>query len=318
MEDSSFIFSSSMIINSTLLKIFLFILIVIFFDRIIGITCEKLYNRSNDNTIYRLCYTLDSAKEDILIFGSSRAQHHFVSRVINKNTGLSCYNCGFGGEGLVFSLIQLNECLKRTIPKLIVLEVSPNILIDPETQQKLKILMPFHKRDPLIFNALTNDEMLEKVKLLSSIYPYNSTIASLITGQYKKNLDTLKGFNPLIGIIDTIGLIKEINASFPTSSIPYKNLQVLKQFIALCNNHNIKIAIVVSPLYQTNTNLDEMIKEIELTCLEFKNIYFLDYSKFDSIYLHISYFKDNLHLNYEGAQIFSEVISKRFKEIIVH
>lgn len=298
------------------LKIFVFIFIVIFFDKIGGIVCEKLYAKSKDYNIHRLRYTLDSTKQDILIFGSSRAQYHFIPSIINNTTGLTSYNCGFAGQGLLFSYIQLHESLKRYKPRLVVLEVSPNILIDPESQRKLKILTPFHKKDPVIFNALTDGEVFEKVKLLSSIYPYNSTIASLITGRYKTDLDTLNGFIPLEGKIDTIGLINEMNRSFPTTSELSEKLNVLKQFITLCNNNNIKIAIVVTPVYQSNTNLDAMTKDIESSCQGFKNLYFLNYSKLDTTFQHITYFKDKLHLNYEGAKIFSAIVSEKLKEII--
>jgi hypothetical protein len=297
------------------LKILIFVSIVVLFDKLVGATCEQLYYRSNDNNIYRLCYTLNAAREDILIFGSSRAQHHFIPRIINKNTGLSSYNCGFGGEGLLFSLIQLNEALKRYKPKLIVLEVSPNILIDPESHQKLKLLLPFSNRDPLIFDALTSGEFFERVKLLSAIYPYNSTIASLITGGFKKNIDTLKGFLPLDGKIDTLGLTDKINSQISTSVIPTERLNALKEFITLCTNHNIKIAVVVSPVYQTNGNLDKMTEQVEKTCVDFKNVHFLNYST-SNIYHWPDYFKDNLHLNAEGARIFSEDISLKLKEVL--
>jgi hypothetical protein len=303
-------------VKSNLLKLLVFITVLIASDKIIGTICQKLYYKSNDYNIYRLRYTLDSTKEDVLIFGSSRAEYHFIPETIQQNTGLSTYNCGFGGEGLLFSFIQLSESLKRYKPKLVVLEVSPNVLIDPESQQKLKILMPFSKKDPIIYNALTNEELFERVKLLSSIYPYNSTIASLITGGYKRNTDTLNGFTPVNGIIDTAGLADYINRLFPTTSIPAERLNVLRQFIAVCNDNDIKLVVVVSPVYQSNTNLETMIREIKAVCTPSKNFYFLNYCKLGSVHQNRNYFKDNLHLNYEGAKVFSETVSKDLKEIV--
>jgi hypothetical protein len=302
--------------RSKIVRLLVFVLLVVASDKIIGRICEKLYYKSNDYNIHRLRYTLDSTREDILILGSSRAQYHFIPSIIDQNTGLRSYNCGFGGEGLVFSFIQLKESLKRYKPRLVVLEVSPNILIDPESQQKLKILMPFSKKDPLIYDALTKEEMTERVKLMSSIYPYNSTIASLITGRYKPNVDTTGGFMPLQGVIDTIGINSKINVAFPSTSIPQDRLDVLKQFITTCTNSNIKLLIVVSPVYQANQNLDEMTQYIETTCKEYNKAYFLNYSKLEGVHQNPLYFKDNLHLNYDGAKVFSEVVSKKFKEII--
>lgn len=302
--------------KSNLIKVLIFIVILVVGDRLLGAVCSKLYSQSNDYTIYRLRYTLDSTKEDILVFGSSRAQYHFVPSIIRQQTGLSVYNCGFGGEGLLFSLIQLNETLKRYTPKLVVLEVSPNVLIDPETNEKLKILMPFSKKDPLIFNALTSEEPIEKIKLVSSIYPYNSTIASLLTGSFKPNVDTLNGFWPLDGMIDTVGVANYMNNSFPNSSIPEERISYLHQFIKTCNDKSVKLAIVISPVFQSNKNLDEMTRFIEKSCMNYNNVHFYDYLKLDSTYQRIPFFKDNLHLNSLGAKVFTETFTKKINEII--
>ena len=219
---------------------------------------------------------------------------------------------------MLFSLIQLNESLKRYKPKLIVVEVSPNVLLDPKSLQKLKILNPFYKKDSLIYDALTEDGTFEKVKFLSSIYPFNSTIVADLRGYFKQNKDSLNGFVPLSGVIDTNGLVRQINMDFSRPIIPSEKFIALKRLITLCNNNNIKIVIVVSPVYQTNNNLDEMTNQIKTICLQYKNIYFLDYSKHEHIYKQNKLFYNYLHLNYSGAKMFSEAISNELKDIIVH
>jgi len=66
-----------------------------------------------------------------------------------------------------------------------------------------------------------------------------------------------------------------------------------------------------------NKNFDGMMTQIKRMCLQQnKNVYFLDYSRYKSLYKQPVYFKDNLHLNYNGAKIFSEAISKELKEIV--
>lgn len=296
-----------------ILKFFTFVFLIILLDKIVGLACEKLYYKSNDYTIHKLCYTLDSTREDILIFGSSRAEHHFIPTILDREIGLSSYNCGFGGEGLVFSYIQIKETLKRYKPKTIVLEISPNILIDPESQQKLKMLMPFNNKDPFISAALTKDSILEKFKLLSYIYPYNSTIASLITGSFKQKTDTLKGFRPLVGTVDTSGLFNRIKVSFSTSSIPAERLADLKNILSFCSSNNVQTIAVMTPIFETNKNYDDMSKQIELICRQFKNVSFLDFGKDNDFYENRKYFKDNLHLNYQGAELFSEKFSKKLR-----
>ncbi len=292
-----------------------FVLIVFLFDRILGFVSQGLYNTTKDYTISKLRYTIDSTKQDILILGSSRAQHHFIPDIFENNTGYSTFNCGFGGQGLQFSYIQLYESLKRYKPKIVVIDISPNVLLDPDSQQKLKILLPFFQRDTLIYNALTNRKSSEKLKFISSIYPYNSTIVSLIRGYIKQNNDSLNGFIPLTGLIDTTDLTKQINAGFPGTIIPDEKFYYLKALISLCKENNISTVAVVSPIYQTNEDLDHMVGQIEKSCESLNGLYFFDLSKYSEIYKHMNLFKDNLHLNLDGAIVYSEVLSQKLKSI---
>ena len=128
---SLFIFNFSKVMHSKISRILIFLLIVIIADRLIGFSLQKLYQNSNDLGIAKIRYTIDSTWQDVLIFGSSRAQHHYIPDTITSLTGLSTYNCGIGGQGLAFSFIQIHETLKRYKPKLIVLDLSPNIILDP-------------------------------------------------------------------------------------------------------------------------------------------------------------------------------------------
>ena len=38
---------------------------------------------------------------DVLIMGSSRAHHHYVPEIISDSLGLSCYNTGKDGNGII-------------------------------------------------------------------------------------------------------------------------------------------------------------------------------------------------------------------------
>jgi len=300
-------------VKNRLGKFFIFILIVISLDSFIGFFCKKLYYKSKDFTIAKLRYTLDSTKEDILILGSSRAEHHFVPKIIKENLGLSVYNCGIGGEDLDFSLIQLYESLKRYKPKVIIAEVSPSSLSLPNPKENLKVLLPYYKKSPLIFNALTNNAPLEKLKFISTIYPFNSTISSLLKGIFKHPSDSLNGLLPLYGNIDTNGLANKIYAGLP-SAFPSEKFNNLKQLISLCQHESLPLFIVNSPVYLTNSNYDAISNQIENICLVSKNVRYLNYSNCNLVYNQISFFKDHTHLNYQGAKIFSEVLSKDLKK----
>jgi hypothetical protein len=297
-------------------KVLIFLSIVFTFDRIGGFCLRSIYTKSNEYTFAKLRYSLDSTNQDILIFGSSRVHHHFNPIIVEKYTGFKTYNCGFDGEGLLFSYIQLHKTLLRYKPKVVVLELSPNVIIDPDYQEKLNILLPYFKSDELIYHALTNNQPYEKIKFISSIYPFNSTIANLLKGSLKNShTNIVNGFLPLYGTIDTFGLTNKINTSFNCNTIPLEKLDYLREFILLCHNYSIPLITVVSPIYQTNKNLDQMISQINTYCRKY-NIVFFNFSKSKYTSLNSNLFKDNLHLNAEGAKFFSEDFSQKLNIFI--
>jgi hypothetical protein len=296
-------------------KILIFILLLFTADKAIGFICKKLYAGSNDFFISKLRHTLNAANEDVLILGSSRAEYHFIPGIIRDSTGLSVYNCGIGGADLLFSRIQLSESLKRYKPKYIIIEASPSSFYIPNADNNRKMLLPFYKNDTLVYNTLTNHRVFEKIKFVSSIYPYNSTIVSLVKGFFKENTDSLNGFLPADGVIDTAGMMNTVDESFSSSSLPPEKFIYLKQLIDVCEKNNIKLIVASSPVYLANINHDEMVEQIKTFCGQFKNLVYVDYSKLEKTYMQQNFFKDNSHLNYDGAKIFSTVFAEDFKKI---
>jgi hypothetical protein len=299
-----------------LLKIFIFIVLLIAADKAIGFICGKLYHQSNDFSIAKLRHTLNSANEDVLILGSSRTEYHFIPSIVTDSTGLSVYNCGIGGADLLFSRIQLNETLKRHRPKYIIVESSPSSFFIPNADNNRKMLLPFYKKDTLIYNTLTNNNPSEQIKFLSSIYPYNSIIASLLKSVFKSNTDSLNGFLPASGIIDTSGLTSALNQSFSTSSLPTEKFNYLGRLIEVCAVNNIKVIVISAPIYLANDNHDRMAGQLKAFCEQYTNLVYFDYSKYEKTYKQIDLFKDNSHLNYEGAKVFSKAFAGDFKKII--
>ncbi|MBP6870599.1 MAG: hypothetical protein KBC43_01210 [Bacteroidales bacterium] len=297
--------------NSWTFKTLVFLLLLFGLDRITGFCLARLYHTSNYYDYAKLRYTLDSTDQDILIFGSSRAVNQFDSRIISKKTGMSTYNCGFGGQGLQFSYIQMAETFKRYTPKIIILDISPNILLDPKSNDKLKILLPYFKKDTLIYNALTGNDYKEKLKFISAIFPYNSTILYMLRKFHEDFNDSLKGFIPIHRMLDTANLSVQIDKQFPGSVITEANFTHLDQIINLCKSNDVQLVVVICPIYRLNENLKKHTGHIKDHINQnFKEIQLMDYSQHPMFLHEEKLFSDNLHLNYEGAKMFSEVFSE--------
>lgn len=286
------------------LKITLFVLLILLADKFIGKALEKIYQTSNDLAISKIRYTLKETGEDILIFGSSRAQHHYIPDTISEITGHTAYNCGLGGQGLSFSLIQISETLKRYSPQIIIFDVSPNILLDRNSDQKLKILGPYYHNNDLIRGMLNQNSKFERLKYVSSIYPYNGLLYSLILGLvYSPDVNS-KGYTPISGVMDA-DLISGENLE-NNYEILAKNMEYLEEITNTCQKNKVDLWLLISPIYKITQGDLEIIKDLGIFAKQ-QCVHLLDFSK-NILFSNRLLFKDNLHLNTSGAKIYSRIV----------
>ena len=55
-------------------------------DFIIGTTLKHFYFNASSGLLHSATYSINETEEDILILGSSRAVHHYDTKVIEENT----------------------------------------------------------------------------------------------------------------------------------------------------------------------------------------------------------------------------------------
>ena len=108
-----------------LLKLVLFLAIIVALDFAYGI-CMDRYRRSirtgvtglDNEALYR-------TTAPVLVFGSSRAWHHYDPRILRDSLGLDVYNCGVNSMGIQFFYPRLHQILRRYTPRVIIYDSSP-------------------------------------------------------------------------------------------------------------------------------------------------------------------------------------------------
>lgn len=300
--------------RAILFKGLVFLAFVVAADTLMGFLCKKLYQNSNDVPTRKLKHTMYSTHEDILIMGSSRAECHLVSAVVSRKTGMTVYNCGVGGTDPQFTLIQINQAFKRYRPKLIIMELSPNIFFQKEAANRIKLLLPFYKEDSMIYNSLVRNDPFARVKLLSSTYPYNSTIGASMRGVFKSNHDTLKGFLPMVGSINVEHEIAYTNSFYSMPEIPESKLVQVKRMLDMCVKNGVKVMVVSTPVFYMNDNYKRMIGQIKTVCESYKGIEYYDYTRYNKTFGVPQYFYDNSHLNTAGALMFTNEFADTVNE----
>jgi len=284
----------------------LFVGIIIFVD-LIGGQILKTHFESISFGIYGKINNSLKSETEILVLGSSRAMHHYNPDIISKATGFSCYNSGLGGYGLFYNYPVLNERVKKKLPKIVILDLSPNVIIDDKSYMKLNTLLPYYKNYTSFKEILHLDSKFSNLELVSNLYIYNSVIYDFLRSVFENDDNKNSGFVPLDSHMDSLNFTPVYldNKHFDTNKITY-----LHKIINLCEEKNIKLIGVISPTYRKFDINNKIINELR-DIFESKSLKFYDYSNFSKVYNKQEYFKDQLHLNSKGAEIFSREFAKK-------
>ena len=323
MEGNFFIFNFKTVMNrniSRVIKIVVFIFIVAITDKGLGHILSKLYFNQKEGKIHSLNYVLSDCKADVLIFGNSRAQHHYDSRIISAALNMSCYNAGEdGGHSIIFPYAQIKIITERYSPKLIILEFS-GVNNFPGAYDRLSILLPYYKKYPEIRSLIQLRSRFERIKLMSSIYPFNSNVIDIkrFHPDLTKEFD---GYIPLKKMLN-IDLLKPepeiVRQSEIRKQVADTNMvNALENIIRLCKEKNISLYIITSPNFHTvddKQSPPSPATKLALEIMHRNQVNYLDFSFSPAFAGHSEWFADKVHLNEEGAKVFSDIVSDRIKK----
>lgn len=315
----SFLISTElfMITKSISFKVIVFVLLVVLVDQFIGYTLYKLYFTQRFGQNASLNYAFKTCKTDILIFGNSRAQHHYDTRIIEDCLQMSCYNAGQdGGHSILMQYAQIKIITERYSPKIIILEFSPNnVSLSSESYEKLSILLPYYSIYPELRPLILLRGPYERLKLLSAIYPFNSNIINILrfnTNTHAARKKDFQGFVPINDKVLNLGMLKIRPEVTPKMSIDTNMVNALKDVIRICKEKEIKLFIISSPIFHQVNEIQSPptpAAKIALDIIRKENIAYLDFTNDPTFAGHPDWFADNVHLNGRGATVFSKLLS---------
>lgn len=157
-----------------ILKILLLFALVAVGDILFGICMKHVYSSIKSGGQGRNNYIANELKADLVVFGSSRALNHYNTKLLQDSLGITCFNCGEDGNGILLAYGRLWMLKKRYTPKTIIMDITPSFdLLKSKDGMNMEWLRPFYDYDGIkeIFQDLDSNE---KYKMLSSCYKYNS------------------------------------------------------------------------------------------------------------------------------------------------
>lgn len=294
-----------------LLKLALFFVALIVVDRALGMVFSYMGDHAKGGYIGHHKYVTDKTNEDILIFGSSRAIHHYNPQIITDSLGMSCYNCGQDGNGIILFYGLWQMIKQHHKPKMIIYDVSTSFdLYEGESNQRYLGWLRADYDRPGIKEIFAEIDPTERYKMMSFLYRYNSKFMQNIT-DYVHPIFAIEGngYLPLKGEMDTM----KIKKPDEVGRIPAYDKTKLDYLIKLIDDaKDVKICFVASPIwYGMNRETFKPIKDI---CIA-KCIPFVDFSNNSKYVQKNKFFSDGSHLNALGADEFTKDLIAEIKKI---
>ena len=296
-----------------IIRLLVFLSLAFILDRGFGVAMKYLQEHAKGGYVGHHNYILNQADEDILIFGSSRAIHHYNPQIIEDSLGMSCYNCGQDGNGIVLFYGWWQIMKDRHLPKVIIYDVNPSfdLLVGENNSKYLGWLRSEYDNDDVkqIFEDI---DPTEKYKMQSMMYRYNSKfLQNMIDYVHPIFQISPNGYLPFKGKFDKMKIKERKNAE----RIIF-DAQKEKFLVSLINDakdRGIKLVFVASPVWYGMN--DKQFEPLVKICNE-QSIPFYNYSNDTNFVSNDKMFKDGTHLNSYGADMFTSEICNLFKKCI--
>lgn len=297
-----------------IMKVSAFLVLIGVFDVLFGWAMGSISKRIDIGGTGRDNFICDQVTDEIIIFGSSRAEHHYNAQMISDSLGISCYNCGESGCGIILAYGRLLMLTERYTPKAIIYEVTPGFdFLDGKDNHKYLGRLKQHYDRTGIDSIFLSVDPTERYKMVSGMYRHNSSfLQNLIVYFTKHSTDTgIKGFRAINEEMDTMKIRKDKIVYDSREGYVYDPLKIqyIEKFLE--KTREMKLVFVVSPMwYGQDTLVLEPIKRI----CEKRNAPLIDFSNSPKYVHHNEYFKDGSHLNARGADEFTRDLIKELKK----
>lgn len=289
-----------------LIKIVLFFVAVAIVDVLFGIACQYMNDHSKGGGIKSRHYVCKESNEDVLIFGSSRAKHHYVPDIIEDSLGMTCYNTGEDGNGIILCYGFLKMITQRYSPKLIIYDVSKFDIYEDDNMKYLDLLKPYYY-EPGIDSVFWTVNPKSRYMMLSNLYRYNTTCLRVIGNYLHPMTNYPKGYSPLYKYMDYEPIVKRKESK----AVDYLKLHFFEKFISYVKQQNIKLVCCCSPSYKASSDIDNY-QPIQQLCKKYE-VPFYNLSVIPMLTDEKKYFTDRTHLNDKGACLYTSTLLSNLK-----
>ena len=296
-----------------LINIICFCILFFVVDRSVGFCLDYLRGNAKGGATKELHYIANESTDDVVIFGSSRANHHYVPQIIEDSLGMTCFNMGQDGNGIVLMYGRYQMLLERYNPKLIIYDVY---LFDYSTiydnLRYLDLLKEFYDKDCIKKEFVELAGWEERMKMTSKMYRNNSKVMTIV-GDNVMCRSRNKGYLPLYGVVtDSTKYEYEVVDSL-TWTLDSVKLSLFERFVADVRDRDIPLVMFVSPICAKSARVDYA--EAEKICTKY-DVPFYYLMEMDGIASDCTMFQDRTHMNNTGAEKYTREIIPLLREAL--
>lgn len=290
-----------------ILKFSLFFGLLIIADIALG-GVFNLYDFTKGGEIGKIHSIMTKETPDLVVMGSSRAVHHYDPTILEDSLGLKTYNAGFDGEGTTIAYGFLNGLARRKYPQIVICEITPAFdLYAGISPVSTNNFYPY-VYDDTIKTIITDFHSTEKIKLISNSYRLNSSLLRLLPSVLLRRESTSNGYLPEYGVLYRDSKPKQHQSKkYEVDSIREK---YLRKLIEQSQNNGCEVIFAISPIYG---GADESFYDKEMGIVSEYSIPILNHLNDKRFIYNPSYFKDPTHLNNDGANLYTLIISQEIK-----
>lgn len=288
---------------------------------VLDIAAGEVLNRmlpqvSPQTAIGKTYFALNEVNTPVVIVGSSRASHHYISQMIEDSLGKDTYNVGRDGCFFSDNICVINSILDRYCPEIIIWELSSSSLYE-SNDDPLDNLYPYYNENLWITEMINlKEDRSIRLCLKSHLYKNNSKILRICMRLLTNSgeLDPDKGYEPLIPR-NWIAASKT-DTSTQENKIDLLKMKMLKNIVERAKKEGAELIVADSPIYSERCNIESLpnnnpIQEI----LSENDIRYLDNRYIDKFVLHSEYFNDRTHLNSVGAEVYTTYFLEQIENL---
>lgn len=303
-------------LGGALLLVLVVLLLLVLMDFCVGGVSSWLYHRSKYGIFNRQLYVLNESGDDIIILGSSRASHHYVSSIFADSLNMSCYNAGSEGMCIYYHYAMLAAMIERGhCPQVVIYDVmdldamehpGPTFTLDAALDR----LAPHYGEYENIDSLFNLKDWKEKLKLQSLTYRYNSKLVQSIKCNFMP-LPEDNGYEKVVGVLpNNMDFTKE---EYNDCELDSLKLLYMQKMVDLAKGHQIKLFFVFSPCFKDNpSKAYDAAKEIAYR----NQIEVIDCYNEPTL-MKRELFRDLMHLNDDGARVWSSHLAHILKSKII-